>query len=95
MMMKKQKNKEQKYEMKNENETVQFVMERHTYDIQCPQCGHKHFRVDKANQIAGYDLALRCYMCNYVLYMDLAKFFKLTNKKTMGKDGVENTCLVN
>jgi hypothetical protein len=58
---------------------VTILTESHVYSLKCPICGHKHFKVTKARQ--GNDLELRCYGCNYLDFMDLAKFLQLTKPK--------------
>jgi len=57
-------------------------IETHSYEITCPMCWHKHFRIERGVNKSEYDLILHCYGCNYVLYLTLGQFLKMSKKAT-------------
>jgi transposase-like protein len=75
MIKKKQENRDARKTEKHAE------IETHSYEIKCPICFHKHFKIEKAVNKSEYDLTLRCFSCNYMLYLTLGEFLKLTNPK--------------
>jgi len=76
MIKKRQEKRKQLLNERGNNAEI----ETHSYDIVCPMCFHKHFRIERAANKSEYDLILRCYGCNNVLHLTLGEFLKMSKK---------------